>query len=176
MVLESSYTRMRHQRLTGPNRVTRGSDCPALETVLVQTTPRPRNPEAGARWIRTTCVAVLVSFAGEVARAQFAASVQAVEVYATVTRGDGLAVPNLVQSDFEILEDGVRQPISVFAAGEFPLRPGKSRRPVGCHRPSRNRAQPPPATDPGIDRACPPRRTRRGRRALRRGYGGAAGT
>jgi Ca-activated chloride channel family protein len=59
--------------------------------------------------------------AGEAARAQFAASVQAVEVYATVTRADGLAVPDLVQSDFEVFEDGVRQPISVFAAGEFPL-------------------------------------------------------
>jgi VWFA-related protein len=64
---------------------------------------------------------VLALCGGEVARAQFATSVQAVEVYATVTRADGLAVPDLVQPDFEILEDGVRQPISVFAAGEFPL-------------------------------------------------------
>lgn len=59
--------------------------------------------------------------AGEVASAQFVTSVQAVEVYATVTRADGLAVQDLAASDFEILEDGVRQPVSVFAAGEFPL-------------------------------------------------------
>ena len=53
--------------------------------------------------------------------AQFAAGVQLVEVYATVTRADGSAVTGLTASDFEVLEDGVAQPISVFAAGEFPV-------------------------------------------------------
>ena len=94
---------MRHERSGGPNRVAGGLGCPVLKTVLVPV------------------LAVLVLCAGEVARAQFATSVQAVEVYATVTRADGLAVPDLVASDFEIFEDGVRQPVSVFAAGEFPL-------------------------------------------------------
>ena len=54
-------------------------------------------------------------------RAQFAAGVQLVEVYATVTRPDGSAVTGLQASDFEVLEDGVAQPISVFVAGEFPV-------------------------------------------------------
>jgi VWFA-related protein len=53
--------------------------------------------------------------------AQFAAGVQLVEVYATVTRADGSAMTGLTASDFEVLEDGVAQPISVFAAGEFPV-------------------------------------------------------
>ena len=74
-----------------------------------------------ARSLGVPVLTVLVFCAGEVARAQFATSVQAVEVYATVTRADELAVPDLVASDFEILEDGVRQTVSVFAAGEFPL-------------------------------------------------------
>ena len=53
--------------------------------------------------------------------AQFATGVQLVELYATVTRADGSAVTGLAASDFEVLEDGVAQPISVFVAGEFPV-------------------------------------------------------
>jgi Ca-activated chloride channel family protein len=54
-------------------------------------------------------------------RAQFSSSVQLVEVYATVTDAKGELVTGLRQSDFEIYEDGQRQEISAFAAGEFPL-------------------------------------------------------
>lgn len=54
-------------------------------------------------------------------RAQFATGVQVVEIYATVTRPDGSAVSGLTASDFEVLEDGVAQPVSLFVAGEFPL-------------------------------------------------------
>jgi VWFA-related protein len=53
--------------------------------------------------------------------AQFATGVQLVEVYATVARADGRSVTGLQASDFEVLEDGVVQPISVFVAGEFPV-------------------------------------------------------
>lgn len=53
--------------------------------------------------------------------AQFATGVQLVEIYATVTRADGAAVTGLTASDFEVLEDGVPQPVSVFVAGEFPV-------------------------------------------------------
>jgi Ca-activated chloride channel homolog len=52
---------------------------------------------------------------------QFSSSVQLVEVYATVTDDKGELVSNLRQSDFEVFEDGQRQEISAFAAGEFPL-------------------------------------------------------
>ncbi len=81
----------------------------------------PDNAPMARRRQVALLLGLLALCAGEVARAQFATSVQAVEVYATVTRTDELAVPDLVASDFEILEDGVRQTVSVFAAGEFPL-------------------------------------------------------
>jgi Ca-activated chloride channel family protein len=52
---------------------------------------------------------------------QFSSRVQLVEVYATVTDRNGEPVTGLRQSDFEVYEDGTRQDISTFAAGEFPL-------------------------------------------------------
>ena len=52
---------------------------------------------------------------------QFSSRVQLVEVYATVTDAAGQPVTGLRQSDFEVFEDNVRQDISTFAAGEFPL-------------------------------------------------------
>ena len=53
--------------------------------------------------------------------AQFSSTVQLVEVYATVTDAKGEPVLGLRQDDFEVLENGEPQPISTFAAGEFPL-------------------------------------------------------
>jgi Ca-activated chloride channel homolog len=52
---------------------------------------------------------------------QFSSRVQLVEVYATVTDRNGEPVTGLRQSDFEVYENNVRQDISAFAAGEFPL-------------------------------------------------------
>lgn len=52
---------------------------------------------------------------------QFSSSVQLVEVYATVTDANGGPVTGLRPSDFEVLEDGVPQEVTTFAAGEFPL-------------------------------------------------------
>lgn len=52
---------------------------------------------------------------------QFSSSVQLVEVYATVTDAGGGPVTGLRQSDFEVYEDGERQELTTFAAGEFPL-------------------------------------------------------
>ncbi len=45
---------------------------------------------------------------------QFSAGVHTVSVYATVFDSDGRLVPNLTQDDFEIFDDGVRQPITQF--------------------------------------------------------------
>ena len=53
--------------------------------------------------------------------AQFASSVQLVEVYATVTDAKGEPVTGLRESDFEVFEDAAAQQISTFTAGEFPL-------------------------------------------------------
>lgn len=52
---------------------------------------------------------------------QFSSSVQLVEVYATVTDANGEPVTSLRQSDFDVLEDGVPQQVTTFAAGEFAL-------------------------------------------------------
>jgi Ca-activated chloride channel family protein len=53
--------------------------------------------------------------------AQFTSGVNLVEVYATVTDRQGVPVAGLNAADFTIVEDGVGQDISTFAAGEFPL-------------------------------------------------------
>jgi Ca-activated chloride channel family protein len=50
----------------------------------------------------------------------FSTSVTQVEVYATVTSGDGRAIKGLTQSDFTVLEDDVPQRITTFVGGEFP--------------------------------------------------------
>jgi Ca-activated chloride channel family protein len=47
--------------------------------------------------------------------------VNLVEVYATVSDRAGQPVAGLTAADFRVSEDGVAQPITAFAAGEFPL-------------------------------------------------------
>ena len=54
-------------------------------------------------------------------RGQFSSGVNLVEVYATVTDRDGQPVTGLTAADFQVSEDGVPQPITTFAGGEFPL-------------------------------------------------------
>ena len=51
---------------------------------------------------------------------QFSSRVNVVEVYATVTNDRGV-VTGLTADDFVIEEDGIRQSVSVFAAGDLPL-------------------------------------------------------
>lgn len=55
------------------------------------------------------------------ARAQFGATAELVEVYATVLDARGTPVPGLTAADFEVAEGGTAQPISTFTSGEFPL-------------------------------------------------------
>ena len=63
---------------------------------------------------------LLLAVAGPAA--QFTSSTTVIEVYATVTDASGRPVRGLTQADFEVVEDGTPQTISIFAAGEFPLR------------------------------------------------------
>lgn len=66
--------------------------------------------------------AVLPAFAwAQTAMPRFTGGVDVVEVYATVTDANGRAVSGLERRDFDVFEDGVRQDVSLFAAGEFPL-------------------------------------------------------
>jgi Ca-activated chloride channel family protein len=55
------------------------------------------------------------------AQAQFASGVQLVEVYATVTDRDGRPVTGLTRQDFDVAENGQRQEVTVFTAGEAGL-------------------------------------------------------
>lgn len=52
---------------------------------------------------------------------QFTSQVNLVEVYASVTDSKGASVPELPKEAFDVFEDGARQEISAFTAGEFPL-------------------------------------------------------
>ena len=52
---------------------------------------------------------------------QFSSGVSVVEVYATVTDKRGQPVTGLDRDAFSVRENGEPQPISTFAAGEFPL-------------------------------------------------------
>ena len=67
-------------------------------------------------------VAVAVVLADEApAAAQFTSGVNLVEVYASVSDGQGNPMSGLTQKDFELRENGERQTISNFTAGQFPL-------------------------------------------------------
>jgi Ca-activated chloride channel homolog len=52
---------------------------------------------------------------------QFTSGVDLVEVYVTVIGARGEPIPNLTRNDFTVEEDGQRQEIQTFSAGEFPL-------------------------------------------------------
>jgi Ca-activated chloride channel homolog len=77
-------------------------------------------------WARTGRAALrlgclLLGIGAAAAPVQFTSGVNVVEVYATVTDGQGAPVTGLSRDDFTILENGDPQQISTFAAGEFPL-------------------------------------------------------
>ena len=63
----------------------------------------------------------MLSLAAALAAPQFTSQVNLVEVYATVTDASGAIVTDLAREDFDVLEDGERQDVSAFVAGEFPL-------------------------------------------------------
>lgn len=65
---------------------------------------------------------LIIAFSAAIAAApQFTSGVNLVEVYASVTDKQGNAVSGLRESDFELRENGERQTVTNFAAGEFPL-------------------------------------------------------
>jgi len=56
-----------------------------------------------------------------VSAGQFTSGVNLVEVYVSVTDGQGNPISGLTQADFELRENGEPQTIANFTAGEFPL-------------------------------------------------------
>jgi Ca-activated chloride channel family protein len=76
----------------------------------------------GRRTVSIVPLIVAAALSGAAAApAQFSSSVDLVEVYATVTDSRGEPVKGLTAADFQVVEDGVAQSITTFAAGEFPL-------------------------------------------------------
>ena len=69
----------------------------------------------------TLCGMTIVPRAEQQPVPQFSSRVQLVEVYASVTDAAGGPVTGLQQDDFVVAENGQRQAITTFAAGEFPL-------------------------------------------------------
>src|SRR2546428_5527464 len=74
-----------------------------------------RFTRTGIAWI------VPLILGGSLTYAQFTTGVSLVEVYATVLDRQGVPVTDLKANDFRVVQDGVPQTITVFAAGEFPL-------------------------------------------------------
>jgi Ca-activated chloride channel family protein len=66
-------------------------------------------------------VATAALFLGVPLSGQFASGVSVVEVYASATDSRHEPITDLKGEDFEVLEEGKRQTVSVFAAGDFPL-------------------------------------------------------
>ncbi len=75
------------------------------------------------RFALTSVAGVLLVAAGLNAQQQptFRAGTRTVEIYATVTGEDGRLVPDLARDDFEVLDDGKPQPITVFANTVQPI-------------------------------------------------------
>lgn len=72
-------------------------------------------------WMCVLCAGTAIVAVAQEPVAQFAGGVKLVEVYASVADADGRPVRGLRRSDFVVVEDGERQTIEAFAAGEFPL-------------------------------------------------------
>lgn len=77
------------------------------------------------RWISALALAAAASALAHAApqqpEARFSGGTQLVEVYASVTDAKGEPVTGLRPGDFEVYDNNVRQDISAFTAGEFPL-------------------------------------------------------
>src|SRR5688500_19832362 len=98
-------------------------------TRMMTSSGHPRRPNICAPWWcrgyrthLTTAVLLGGLWLAMPGAAQFTSSTTVIEVYATVTDAAGKPVRGLAQADFEVLEDGVPQAVSNFAAGDFPLR------------------------------------------------------
>lgn len=89
--------------------------------LTIKTDPGARPLRPGAAWAAALSVLAVFFCCADPAPAQFATSVNVVEVYATVTDAAGTPVRGLTKADFVVREDGEAQEISTFAAGEFPL-------------------------------------------------------
>src|SRR5688572_13050881 len=108
------------------NRMTSSSGIPRWGSMVAPSGAFRSDLITEPRQRRRIRAAVLLGLAltapGGVAGArQFSSGVSVVEVYATVTDKRGQPVTGLDREAFSVRENGEPQPISTFAAGEFPL-------------------------------------------------------
>src|SRR5436305_6771670 len=93
---------------------------PKITTTIARITSSSGSPRRPMRWLLEALIVPLF-LSASVAYGQFTSGVNLVEVYATVTDRHGEPVTALTAGDFQIAEDGTRQVITTFAAGDFPL-------------------------------------------------------
>jgi Ca-activated chloride channel homolog len=101
-----------------------------MMNTITTSSGRPRRPNMTAPSITRGVLANSITFGVAAAvflcsafagASQFTSSVNVVEVYASVTDARGEPITGLGQQAFILRENGERQTISTFAAGEFPL-------------------------------------------------------
>src|SRR6185369_9104792 len=80
---------------------------------MIRSSGRPTRPMV---WLLEAAIVLL--FGAKPGAGQFTSGVSVVEVYASVTDLRGEPVTGLRAADFEVLEDGVPQPVTTFAAGD----------------------------------------------------------
>ena len=71
------------------------------------------------RFVVAVAILTELAFAGQ--QPQFRSGAKTVAVYATVTDREGRLVPDLMQADFEVFDNGRAQPISVFSNDVQPI-------------------------------------------------------
>jgi Ca-activated chloride channel family protein len=84
---------------------------------------RMRAPNPGAIGVTFVSVLIFAPAAATLAqeRGQFRSSASTVAVYTTVTDASGQLVPHLGRDDFEVYDNGKRQPISIFTNDVQPI-------------------------------------------------------
>jgi Ca-activated chloride channel family protein len=75
---------------------------------------------ANGRFVAFVCLVAAVVFVS-LAAAQFRARIDTVQVTVTVTDANGRLITGLAKEDFEIFEDGVPQPLTVFTNERVPI-------------------------------------------------------
>lgn len=94
----------------------------ASDMFLPPVAAAPRRKSRSRSSLRVLIPVVLaLACSAAVAKAQFASSVDLVEVYATITDRTGAPITGLRAEDFTVFEDQRPQGIQAFAAGDFPL-------------------------------------------------------
>src|SRR5689334_18228720 len=72
-------------------------------------------------WVLIGVAAGVVALVASPQEPRFRGGTNTVSIYATVVDGDNRLVPDLTAGDFEIYDNGVRQPVAIFANDLQPI-------------------------------------------------------